>query len=91
MTLALDPATEQLLQQELATGRYGKPSALIPHALILVRAEREDTLARRAEIIADLEESIAQARRGEGISGEELEADFRRRKQAYENSLVART
>jgi hypothetical protein len=25
MTLTLDPATEQLLQQELATGRYRDP------------------------------------------------------------------
>jgi Arc/MetJ-type ribon-helix-helix transcriptional regulator len=40
MTLTLDPATEQHLQQELAAGRYRDPSALIAHALELVQAER---------------------------------------------------
>jgi hypothetical protein len=90
MTLTLDPATEQLLQQELATGDYREPSALIAHALILVKAER-DRSTHRAEMIADIEESIAQARRGEGITGEALRADHIARKAAYEKSLVVQT
>jgi antitoxin ParD1/3/4 len=74
MTLTLDPALEKRLQQELAIGRYREPSELIAHALDLVKAERADLVTRRSEIIARLEESIAQADRGEGVSGEELRA-----------------
>jgi antitoxin ParD1/3/4 len=86
MTLTLDPATEQLLQQELATGRYREPSELIAHALDLVKAERADLVTRRAEIIARLEESIAQADRGEGVTGEELRARLAARRAAFEQS-----
>jgi predicted transcriptional regulator len=82
MSLILDPATEQRLQQELAAGRYRDPSALIAHALELVRAERTGTqfvdqamddwlLRNRDAIHADLEETSAQAARGEGYSPEE--------------------
>ncbi len=39
MSLILDPATEQRLQQELAAGRYRDPSALIAHGLELVQAD----------------------------------------------------
>jgi len=82
MTLILDPATEQRLQQELATGQYREPSDLIAHALDLVKAEREqmeDWLLRNKEAIAaDLEETSAQAARGEGYSPEESRADLAR-------------
>jgi hypothetical protein len=57
MSLVLDPAIEARLQRELAAGHYAEPSALLAHALDLVKGEREDILTRRAEIIADLEES----------------------------------
>jgi antitoxin ParD1/3/4 len=82
MTLTLDLATEQLLQQELANGRYREPSELIAHALDLVEAEREDTPGHREYLIDRLQQSIAQADRGEGISGEKLRARFQARKAA---------
>jgi len=78
MTLTLDPVTEQRLHQELATGQYREPNQLIAHALDLVRDEREqmeDWLTRNREaIIADLEETDAQAARGEGYAPEEAKA-----------------
>jgi len=79
MTLTLDPATEQRLQQELATGQYREPADLIAHALDLVKAEREqkaeDWLTRNKEAIkADLEESFAEEARGESYSPEEARA-----------------
>jgi predicted transcriptional regulator len=40
--------------------------------------------ARRAEIIAELEESVARARRGEGVTGEELRARYEARKAVFE-------
>jgi Arc/MetJ-type ribon-helix-helix transcriptional regulator len=65
MTLTLDPATEARLQRELANGQYNEPSELLAHALDLIEAERTDLAVRRTQIIARLEESIAQGERGE--------------------------
>jgi len=89
MMLDLDPATEQLLQQELATGRYPEPSALIAHALHLVKAERADLVTRRAEIIAEIEESIAQLDRGEFVTEEQLRARLASERAARRTSQAA--
>jgi len=89
MTLTLDPATEQLLQQELATGRYREPSELIAHALDLVKAERagseamNDWLLRNKDAIGRaLDASSAARDRGEGYSPEEVKAHFAQRRAA---------
>ena len=87
MTLTLDPATEQRLQQELATGQYREPNQLIAHALDLVKAEREqkaeDWLTRNKEAIkADLEESFAAAARGESYSLEDAQRILAERRAA---------
>jgi len=89
MTLDLDPATEQLLQRELATGRYREPSALIAHALDLVRAERADLATRRAQIVAEIEESLAQLDRGEFVTEEQLRARVASRRAAQGDSQAA--
>jgi len=86
MSLVLDPATEARVHQQVAVGRYAAPSDLLNHALDLLEAEQIDLSTRRAQIIARLEESIAQADRGEGISGEELRARFKARRAAFEQS-----
>jgi len=91
MSLVLSPATEARVLQQVATGRYAAPDDLLNHALDLLEAERTGLATRRAEIVANLTESIAQARRGEGITGEALRADHNARKSAYEESLVAQT
>jgi hypothetical protein len=82
MSLVLDPATEARIQQVLATGPFREPAELLAHALDLVEAEREDTPAHREYLIVRLQQSIAQADCGEGISGEELRARFQARKSA---------
>jgi len=77
MAITLDPATEQRVQQQLATGRFREPAELLAHALDLVEAEAtaEDWLLRNMDAInADLDESFAQAARGEGYSLEEAKA-----------------
>jgi len=71
MTLTLDPATEQRLQRELARGVYANPNELIAHALDLVEAEEEWFLRNKEAINAGLDESFAQAERGEGYTLEE--------------------
>jgi Arc/MetJ-type ribon-helix-helix transcriptional regulator len=93
MSLILDPATEARLQRELESGAYSGPDDLLTHALDLLEAEREDTkavdqamddwLLRNKEAIAiDLEESSAQAARGEGYSPEEAKALLAERRAA---------
>jgi Arc/MetJ-type ribon-helix-helix transcriptional regulator len=72
MSLALDPATEQRIQREIARGPYREPAELINHALDLFRAQ-EDWLLRNKEAINErLEESLAQAERGEVHTPEEV-------------------
>jgi Arc/MetJ-type ribon-helix-helix transcriptional regulator len=85
MSLVLDPATEARIQQALSTGPFREPAELLAHALDLVEAERaslepadtemEDWLLRNKDAIsADLDETFAQAARGEGYSLEESKA-----------------
>jgi antitoxin ParD1/3/4 len=89
MTLTLDPAIERRIQRQLDHGSFRDPSEVITHALDLMEAEQAGRRSRRAEFIAEIEESLAQADRGEGVRGEELEADFARRKAAYQASQLA--
>ena len=77
MVITLDPATEQRLQQQLATGRFREPAELLAHALDLVEAEAAEEvwlLRNKQAINADLDKSFAQAARGEGYSPEESRA-----------------
>jgi Arc/MetJ-type ribon-helix-helix transcriptional regulator len=89
MTLVLDPATEARIQAELATGRYAAPDELLNRALDSLNAslqaesamneptpqEMEDWLLRNKDAInAALDETFAQAERGEGYSPEESRA-----------------
>jgi hypothetical protein len=91
MTLTLDPATEQLLQQELAVGHYTDPLELLAHGLELVTAVRARTpkemndwlLRNKDAIAADLEESFAQAERGEGFSPEEIRERLAKLREAH--------
>jgi predicted transcriptional regulator len=87
MVITLDPATEQRLQQQLASGRFREPAELLAHALDLVEAEAEFDARRRA-LLARLEESCAQADRGEGYNEEELRARMAERRA---NQPLART
>ena len=82
MSLVLSPATEARIQAELATGRYAAPDELLNRALDSLQAEStmkeptpqemEDWLLRNKDAInAALDQSFAQAERGEGYSPEE--------------------
>jgi Arc/MetJ-type ribon-helix-helix transcriptional regulator len=77
MAITLDPATEQRIQQQLATGRFREPAELLAHALDLIETEsaQEDWLLRNKESLnADLDRTFAQAGRGEGYSPDESRA-----------------
>jgi Arc/MetJ-type ribon-helix-helix transcriptional regulator len=81
MAITLDAATEQRIQQQLDRGAYPGPDELLAHAIDLIEAEAsaDDWLTRNMDAInADLEETFAQAARGEGFSPEESRADLAR-------------
>lgn len=72
MSLALDPATEERIQRELSRGPYREPTELINRALDLLDAQ-ENWLLRNKEAIAErIEESFAQAERGEVYTPEQV-------------------
>ena len=82
MTLTLDSAMEQRIQQELARGRYQEPVEILAHALDLLDAERTDLEARRSGLLGRLEESFAQSERGETYSPDEVRALLAERRAA---------
>jgi len=90
MALHLDPATEARLQRQLERGSYSAPADVINHALDLLEAEEGALPARRAAIILRLEESIAQAQRGETFSPEEVRDRLAKQRQAHPEFSSAR-
>jgi len=77
MVITPDAATEQRIQRQLDRGTFREPADLLAHALDLLEAQEvaDDWLMRNRDAIrAGLEESSAQAARGEGYSPEESKA-----------------
>ena len=71
MSLALDPQTEQRIQQETLRGRYRDPSALINAALDNLAAEEPWSEEEKAELDAHLEQSEADSKAGRVYSADE--------------------
>ncbi len=82
MSLALDPATEQRIQREIARGPYREPAELINRALDLLESQENWLLRNKDAINERLEESMAQAERGEVYSPEEARALLARDRQS---------
>jgi putative addiction module CopG family antidote len=74
MSFALDPATEQRIQREIARGVYREPDEVINRALDLLESQEDWLLRNRDAINERLEESMAQAERGEVYTPEEAHA-----------------
>jgi Arc/MetJ-type ribon-helix-helix transcriptional regulator len=77
MAITLDAATEERIQRQLESGTFPGPTELLAHALDLLEEEKaaEDWLDRNMDTInADLEETFAQASRGECFSPEKSRA-----------------
>jgi plasmid stabilization system protein ParE/Arc/MetJ-type ribon-helix-helix transcriptional regulator len=72
MSLALDPATEQRIQREIARGPSREPAELINRALDLLESQENWLLRNKDAINERLEESMAQAERGEVYTPEEV-------------------
>ncbi len=65
MSLALDPQTEQRIQRHIDRGHFHDPSEVIDHALNLLDAQEEWLLRNNEAIGERIEQSAAQAERGE--------------------------
>jgi Arc/MetJ-type ribon-helix-helix transcriptional regulator len=74
MSLALDPATEQRIQREIARGAYREPAELINRALDLLESQENWLLCNKDAIHQRLAESMAQAERGELHTPDEVRA-----------------
>jgi|GEM_PF-1265220 Arc/MetJ-type ribon-helix-helix transcriptional regulator len=74
MSLALDPATEQRIQREIARGAYREPAELINRALDLLESQENWLLRNKDAIHERLAESMAQAERGELHPPDEVRA-----------------
>lgn len=73
-TLAVDPVTEQRIQREIARGVYLEPDEVVNRALDLLESQEAWLLRNRDAINERLEESMAQAERGEVYTPEEARA-----------------
>ena len=72
MTLTLDPVIEQRIQRELERGHFRTPAEVIEHALNLLESQGDWLLRNKDAINERLEESMAQAERGEVYTPEEV-------------------
>jgi antitoxin ParD1/3/4 len=76
MTIALTPEHEQLIQAQLATGRYANSSEVIAEALKLL--EKRNQYDRWVEEVrAKIDLAAEQLDRGDGIDGETAIAQLR--------------
>ncbi len=74
MAVTLDPGLEERIKRVVASGVFSEPAELLSHALDLIEAEQQagDWLFQNREgINAALDESFAQAERGESYSPEQ--------------------
>ena len=80
MPLALDPATEQRIQRELARGPYREPAELINRALDLLEAQQDWLLQNRDPINRHIDQGMAEIGRGEGIPGDQVKERLAQRR-----------
>ena len=70
--IILDRQSEELIQRMLNSGRYDSPSAVVLDALQMLEDEEVAREARRATILASIDEAIADMEAGRGIPAEQV-------------------
>ncbi len=73
MTITTTPALEQAIQRQMASGRYASEIDVLEAALRAL-AHRDEV---RAELFADIKESLADEQAGRTHSLQEVDAEFR--------------
>jgi antitoxin ParD1/3/4 len=85
MVVTLPPQLEQLVQDQVASGRYGSASEVVGEALRLFQ-EREELQQRRfEELKREIAIGIAQADQGQLIPAEEVFRELREQQARFEN------
>jgi Arc/MetJ-type ribon-helix-helix transcriptional regulator len=84
MTLTLDAATEQRIQQKIELGQFREPAEVIARALDLLDAEESWSDEEKADLNQKLAESMAQVQRGELYTGEEARQILAERRAQYQ-------
>lgn len=74
MSITIDPSIEQRIQRQLDRGVFSEASELLAHAMDLIEAEENWLVLNREAINTALDESFAQAARGEGYTLEQAKA-----------------
>ena len=75
MIVEVSPETKQMLDQRLATGRYGSPDELLQVALDALAEQEKDR--EHDQLVADLKGSLEDEKAGRTHSLEEVDAEFR--------------
>ena len=74
MAITVDSSIEERIQRQLDRGAFSEASELLAHALDLIEAEEDWLVQNREAVNAALDESFAQAARGEGYTLEQAMA-----------------
>jgi antitoxin ParD1/3/4 len=87
MNISLTPELEKMVEEKVKTGRYTSASEVVREALRLFSDYEEARQRGILELNRKIEEGLAQASRGEFITGE----DSRRRTRAVRSKLAPKT
>ena len=70
MNVHLTPELEQLVENEVQSGRYNSASEVVLDALRLMEQKDELRSTQLHELRSRIDEGLAQAERGEGVDGD---------------------
>lgn len=87
MVVTLPPQLEQLVQDQVASGRYGSPSEVVSEALRLLLERDELQQIRFRELKKDVSIGIAEAELGQLIPSAEVFRKLREQQERFEKPL----
>jgi len=82
MNIALTPELEKLVEEKVKSGRYQSASAVISEGLRLLQSRDQYQELRLQEVRAKIQQGLDQLDRGEGLDGEQVYAEMKRRSAA---------
>jgi putative addiction module CopG family antidote len=85
MTIRLKPETEALIERDVKRGPYRSADDLVEEAVRQLHDREEWLTQNRAEIASAIEEGYAAAQRGELLTEDEVQAQLKRKQQAWRN------
>ena len=79
MDVTLTPELEQIISEEVESGRYASPAEVVGEGLRLLKERDEVNTIRLEELRRDIELGIQQADAGELVPGEQVFKTIRKR------------